>query len=217
MSSGEVPDVVVLRLPLYVRVLSQLLDQGDHVVSSEQLGSFLQMTPAQIRKDLSYFGRFGKQGRGYDVNFLREKLREILGLDLRWPTCLVGVGRLGQAIINYPGFVPEGFDILAAFDSDPEQVGTTVGGLAVEPMSMLDETVAAKGISIGIVAVPSAQAQPVIDRLVQAGVQGILNYAPIAPQVSMGTVIRNIDPVLSLQSMTFYLLEDGGVTLAATS
>ena len=217
MSSGEVPDVVVLRLPLYVRVLSQLLDQGDHVVSSEQLGSFLQMTPAQIRKDLSYFGRFGKQGRGYDVNFLREKLREILGLDLRWPTCLVGVGRLGQAIINYPGFVPEGFDILAAFDSDPEQVGTTVGGLAVEPMSMLDETVAAKGVSIGIVAVPSAQAQPVIDRLVQAGVQGILNYAPIAPQVSMGTVIRNIDPVLSLQSMTFYLLEDGGVTLAATS
>ena len=217
MSSGEIPDVVVLRLPLYVRVLSQLLDQGDAVVSSEQLGSLLQMTPAQIRKDLSYFGRFGKQGRGYDVNFLREKLREILGLDLRWPTCLVGVGRLGQAIINYPGFVPEGFDILAAFDSDLEQVGTTVGGLAVQPMSLLDETVSAKGISIGIVAVPSPQAQPVIDRLVQAGVQGILNYAPIAPQVPMDTVIRNIDPVLSLQSMTFYLMEDEGVTLTATS
>ncbi len=217
MSSGDVPDVVVLRLPLYVRVLSQLLDQGDHVVSSEQLGSFLQMTPAQIRKDLSYFGRFGKQGRGYDVKFLREKLREILGLDLRWPTCLVGVGRLGQAIINYPGFVPEGFDILAAFDSDPEQVATTVGGLAVEPMALLDETVAAKGISIGIVAVPSTQAQPVIDCLVSAGVQGILNYAPIAPQVPIGTVIRNIDPVLSLQSMTFYLLEDEAVPLTATS
>ena len=206
MSSGEIPDVVVLRLPLYVRVLSQLLDQGDAVVSSEQLGSLLQMTPAQIRKDLSYFGRFGKQGRGYDVNYLREKLREILGLDLRWPTCLVGVGRLGQAIINYPGFVPEGFDIMAAFDSDPEQVGTTVGGLAVQPMSSLDETVAATGISIGIVAVPSTQAQPVIDCLVRAGVHGILNYAPIAPQVPMDTVIRNIDPVLSLQSMTFYML-----------
>lgn len=215
MSSDEVPDVVILRLPLYVRVLSQLLDQGDDVVSSEQLGSLLQMTPAQIRKDLSYFGRFGKQGRGYDVTYLRDKLRGILGLDLRWPTCLVGVGRLGQAIINYPGFVPEGFDILAAFDSDPEQVGTTVGGLAVQPMSLLDETVAAKGISIGIVAVPSTQAQPVIDSLVRAGVYGILNYAPVAPQVPMDTVIRNIDPVLSLQSMTFYLLQDGASSMTA--
>lgn len=217
MSSFEVPEVVVVRLPLYVRALTTLLAEGSEVVSSQQLGSRLLMTPAQIRKDLSYFGRFGKQGRGYDVNFLREKLREILGLDLRWPTCLVGVGRLGQAIINYPGFVPEGFDILAAFDSDPEQVATTVGGLAVEPMALLDETVAAKGISIGIVAVPSTQAQPVIDCLVSAGVQGILNYAPIAPQVPIGTVIRNIDPVLSLQSMTFYLLEDEAVPLTATS
>ena len=215
MNSGEVPDVVVLRLPLYVRVLSQLLHRGDNVVSSDQLGALLQMTPAQIRKDLSYFGRFGKQGRGYDVKFLREKLRGILGLDLKWPTCLVGVGRLGQAIINYPGFVPEGFDILAAFDSDPEQMGTTVGGLAVQPMSCLDETVAAKGISIGIVAVPSAQAQSVIGRLVKAGVHGILNYAPVAPQVPTDTVIRNVDPVLSLQSMTFYLMQDRGAPLAA--
>ena len=113
--------------------------------------------------------------------------------------------------------MPEGFDILAAFDSDPEQVGTTVGGLAVQPMALLDETVAAKGISIGIVAVPSAQAQPVIDRLVRAGVYGILNYAPVAPQVPMDTVIRNIDPVLSLQSMTFYLLQEGEAVLTARS
>ena len=116
MDSFEVPEVVVLRLPLYVRALSQLRDSGTDVVSSQQLGSLLQMTPAQIRKDLSYFGRFGKQGRGYNVRFLLHELREILGLDREWRACLIGVGRLGHAIINYPGFSPEGFKIVAAFD-----------------------------------------------------------------------------------------------------
>ena len=163
------------------------------------------MTPAQIRKDLSYFGRFGKQGRGYNVKFLREELRQILGLDRQWPACLVGVGRLGQAIISYPGFDPEGFNIVAAFDSDPAQSGTMIGSLEVEPMADLDETVRARGIKIGIVAVPAEEAQVVIDVLVGAGILGILNYAPIAPQVPMSVVTRNIDPVLSLQSMTFYL------------
>ena len=204
----EAPDVVVLRLPLYVRALSQLLDRGDDVVRSHQLGTLLQMTPAQIRKDLSYFGKFGKQGKGYNVRFLRKSLRGILGLDQRGPTCLVGVGRLGQAVVNYPGFVPEGFDIVAAFDSGSEQIGTRVGGLNVQSMDDLDWTVASKGISIGIVTVPAPEAQYVIDCLIQSGVHGILNYAPVAPLVSMDTVIRNIDPVLSLQSMTFYLLED---------
>ena len=205
MTAPVIPDVVVLRLPLYVRALSQLQNEGADVVSSQQLGTLLQMTPAQIRKDLSYFGRFGKQGRGYNVKFLREELRQILGLDRQWPACLVGVGRLGQAIISYPGFDPEGFNIVAAFDSDPAQSGTMIGSLEVEPMADLDETVRARGIKIGIVAVPAEEAQVVIDVLVGAGILGILNYAPIAPQVPMSVVTRNIDPVLSLQSMTFYL------------
>ena len=208
MESGGVPDVVVLRLPLYVRALSQLLDAGNEVVSSQELGGLLQVTPAQIRKDLSYFGRFGKQGRGYNVRFLRDELKQILGLDRKWHACLVGMGFLGQAIVNYPGFAPEGFDIVAAFDSDPETVGTTVQGLTVQPMVELDELVRGGSISVGVVAVPAAQAQEVIDRLVDAGVHGILNYAPVAPQVPMSVVIRNIDPVLSLQSMTFYLLKE---------
>ena len=206
MNASEVPDVVVLRLPLYVRALTQLLESGGDIVSSQQLGALLQMTPAQIRKDLSYFGRFGKQGRGYNVRFLHEELRQILGLDRNWSACLVGVGNLGQAIINYPGFAPEGFNILAAFDSDPELVGMKVGDLAVQPMSELGKTLEPRGLSIGIVAVPASQAQSVIEQLVESGVQGILNYAPIAPYVPMGVVLRNIDPVLSLQSMTFYLL-----------
>ena len=205
MDSFDVPEVVVLRLPLYVRALSQLRDGGIDVVSSQQLGSLLQMTPAQIRKDLSYFGRFGKQGRGYNVRFLLQELREILGLDREWNACLIGVGRLGHAIINYPGFSPEGFKIVAAFDGDPKQVGTSIGGFKVRPMADLANVVAEMNISIGIVAVPASQAQEVIERLIKNNIKGILNYAPIAPQVPMNTVIRNIDPVLSLQSMTFYL------------
>ena len=207
MEPFQVPEVVVLRLPLYVRALTHILDDGTDVVSSQRLGSRLQMTPAQIRKDLSYFGRFGKQGRGYDVQFLLNELRQILGLDRQWTACLVGVGRLGRAIINYPGFTPEGFQIVAAFDADPEQVGDAIGGLKVQPMSDLARTVASLDIAIGIVAVPGAQAQSVIDQLVKGRIQGILNYAPVAPQVPMDVVMRNIDPVLSLQSMTFYLQE----------
>jgi redox-sensing transcriptional repressor len=205
MESVEIPEVVVLRLPLYVRALTQLSGEGYDVVSSQQLGSRLQMTPAQIRKDLSYFGRFGKQGRGYNVEFLLRELRRILALDREWYACLVGVGRLGRAIINYPGFSPEGFKIVAAFDSNPEQVGTVFGGLVVQPMSDLSQAVRERRISIGIVSVPASDAQAVIDQLVANGVKGILNYAPIAPQVPMNIVLRNIDPVLSLQSMTFYL------------
>ena len=207
MTPDDIPDVVVLRLPLYVRALTQLLAKGSSVVSSQELGGLLQMTPAQIRKDLSYFGRFGKQGRGYSVDFLRAELRQILGLDRNWDACLVGVGRLGQAIINYPGFAPEGFNVVAAFDGDPEQVGTKVGDLVVKPMSELAGVVGS-GVDIGIVAVPAAQAQTVIDQLLGCGVRGILNYAPVAPQVPMDVTLRNIDPVLSLQSMTFYLLRE---------
>ncbi len=205
-----VSDVVILRLPMYVRALSQLLDAGNDVVDSKTLGRLIRIAPAQVRKDLSYLGKFGKQGQGYSVPYLRDELRRILGLDRRWTACLVGVGNLGQAIIDYPGFVPEGFRIVAAFDSDPELVGKSVGGIPIGPMSDLDESVNAADITIGIVAVPASQAQSVIERLVQAGVQGILNYAPVAPHVPDGVILRNIDPVLSLQSMTYYLLQGSG-------
>ncbi|MDA1189981.1 MAG: redox-sensing transcriptional repressor Rex [Chloroflexi bacterium] len=206
MITVQVPEVVVLRLPLYVRALTQLADDGIEVVSSQQLGRRLQMTPAQIRKDLSYFGRFGKQGRGYKVEFLMRELGQILGLDRRWNTCLVGVGRLGRAIINYPGFAPEGFNILAALDSDLTQINTPVGDhLIVQPMGNLGAEIRRHEIVIAIVAVPAAQTQTVIDELVKSDIKGILNYAPVAPQVPMNVVLRNIDPVLSLQSMTYYL------------
>jgi redox-sensing transcriptional repressor len=204
-SNTDAPEVVVQRLPLYVRVLAQFDATGAEMVSSEQLGTQLQMTPAQIRKDLSYFGRFGKQGRGYNVKRLSQELRSILGLNRQWNAGLVGVGRLGRAIIAYPGFKPEGFHVVAAFDEDPSVVGSSVGGIDVRPIEQIRETVAELGIHIGIVAVPALNAQSVFDALVESGIKAILNYAPVAPQVPLDVKVRGVDPVLALQSMTYFL------------
>ena len=205
---SEVPEVVISRLPQYVRILNRLLDDGIQVVSSQQLGEKLQVTPAQIRKDLSYFGRFGKQGRGYSVSDLLDRLRQILGINSPWNVAVVGVGRLGRAILSYPGFSPDGFRLVAAFDLNNRVVGETVGGLVVRKMDELDQVVTEEKISIAIVAVPAEFTQTVVDQLVACGVRAILNYAPITPQVREGIRIRNIDPVLSLQSMTYYISDE---------
>ena len=133
----EIPEVVINRLPTYARALATLAENGEAVVSSQALGEALDVTPAQIRKDLSYFGRFGKQGRGYNVQSLLARLREILGLDRQWHVCVVGVGRLGQAIVEYGGFEPQGFKILAAFDSNPELEGRSIGNLSVQNLDEL--------------------------------------------------------------------------------
>ena len=204
----QVPEVVISRLPQYVRILNRLLEDGTQVVSSQQLGEKLQVTPAQIRKDLSYFGRFGKQGRGYSVRDLLDRLRQILGINSHWSVAVVGVGRLGRAILSYPGFNPDGFHLVAAFDLSNKVVGESIGGLVVRKMEELDETVRQEKISIAIVAVPVEYTQNVVDQLVACGVRAILNYAPITPQVREGIRIRNIDPVLSLQSMTYYINDD---------
>ena len=201
----EIPEVVINRLPVYARALSELAASGETVVSSQALGELLDVTPAQIRKDLSYFGRFGKQGRGYSVNGLLTKLREILCIDRQWRVCLVGVGRLGQAIAEYGGFGPQGFEIVAAFDANAEEIGHKVGGVAVRHSDELDPFLQANRVDIGIVAVPAVEAQKVVDRLVQAGIRAILNYAPITAHVPADVTIRHIDPVLSMQSMTFYI------------
>lgn len=203
--SLEIPEVVIDRLPVYARTLALLTQQGREVVSSQELGIQLGVTPAQIRKDLSYFGRFGKQGRGYNVKHLLEELRQILGLTRPWSMALVGVGKLGQAIVAYDGFAPQGFRIVEAFDADPKLVGTKVNDLIVKSVVSLPEVLRGQEIEIGIVAVPAANAQQVIDMLVASGVKGILNYAPIAPQVPPHVRIKDIDPVLSLQSMTYYV------------
>ncbi len=208
----EIPEVVINRLPVYARALSELASRGETVVSSQALGELLDVTPAQIRKDLSYFGRFGKQGRGYNVTSLLSKLQEILGIDRQWRLLLVGVGRLGQAIAEYGGFGPQGFHITAAFDASPAVVGTRVGGVEVRNIEQLDSYLTTNRVDIGIVAVPAHEAQRVVDKLVKAGIRAILNYAPITAHVPRDVSIRHIDPVLAMQSMTFYIkrAEPGG-------
>jgi redox-sensing transcriptional repressor len=201
----EIPPVVIDRLPLYARALASLESHGREVVSSQELGHVLNVTPAQIRKDLSYFGRFGKQGRGYNVQKLLDELRRILGLNRQWTMALVGAGRLGRAIMGYEGFTPQGFRIVEAFDSDPNVVGTEVSGVVIKDTADLETVLRVNRVDVGIVAVPGETAQGVIDALVRCGVRAILNYAPIAAHVPRGVHIKRVDPVLALQGMTYYL------------
>ena len=201
----EIPDVVIDRLPLYYRLLSRLDAEGFTVVSSQELGEELGITPAQIRKDLSYFGRFGKQGRGYSVNKLQEELKAILGLDRRWDVVVVGIGRLGRAIASYPGFEGQGFDIIAMYDTSTALVGTEIEGQRVRDVAMLETDLKRTPVNVGIVAVPGEFAQNVVDTLVNAGVHAILNYTPNRIQAPRGIEVRHINPVLFLQSMTYHL------------
>ncbi len=204
-SWNEAPEAVVSRLPQYVRALGRLLEGGTEVISSQQLGERTQITPAQIRSDLHHFDRFGKTSRGYNVKHLLERLKLILGLNTNWNMALLGVGRLGQAILGYPGFTSEGFHLVAAFDDNPTVVGLQVEGITVRPIEELDQVVREQNINIAILAVPREHAEEVIDRLIECGVRAILNYAPIMPKAQQGMKIANIDPVLALQSMTYYL------------
>ena len=201
----EIPPVVIDRLPVYARALSALERQGREVVSSQELGSRLGVTPAQIRKDLSYFGRFGKQGRGYNVRKLLDELHRILGLDRHWRMALVGVGKLGRAILGYEGFTPQGFRIVEAFDVNPSRVGERISNLTVKDVNVLERVLSENPVDVGVVAVPAEIAQDVIDALIRCGVRAILNYAPIAARVPPGIQVKRIEPVLALQSMTYYL------------
>lgn len=201
----EIPEVVIDRLPLYYRLLARLEAEGRAVVSSQELGDELGVTPAQIRKDLSYFGRFGKQGRGYSVHRLAAELRQILGLDGRWKVAVVGIGRLGHAIASYPGFEGQGFDIIALYDANPHVIGQEVEGKRVQDVANLGEDLRTNPVDIGIVAVPAEAAQRVVDILVDSGVTAILNYTPVRVQVRGNVELKHINPVLFLQSMTYHL------------
>lgn len=202
------PDVVIRRLPLYARSLRYLLQEGIHSVSSQELGERINVTAAQIRKDLSYFGEFGKQGIGYDVEKLLSQIEDILGLTQEWAVALVGVGHLGQAIARYEGFHTKGLRIVALFDSDGAKIGEEVAGLTIQDDEQISEVVRRLDVKLAIVAVPATRAQDVTDKLVAAGVRAILNYAPIIVQVPEGVWVRYIDPIAVLHSMTYYLARE---------
>jgi len=200
----DIPDIVINRLPLYVRTLNDLKSMNQTTISSEHLGHLLQTTPAQIRKDFSHFGKFGKQGKGYNIDYLLEELREILNLNKSWNSCVVGVGKLGQAVINYQGFKDEGYLIKVAFDITIPKT-KIINDIEIRSISDMNQYIKTHDIKIGIVAVPAIDAQGVIDRLIQSGVKGILNYAPMKPIIPNNVSCMNIDPILSLQSMSYYL------------
>ena len=204
--ANEIPDIVIGRLPLYLRALRRLAVEGEKpTTSSQELGDRLGLSSAQIRKDLSLFGDFGKQGTGYHINYLIEQLRRILHLDREWPVALIGAGFLGHALAHYGGFHSRGFRIAWIFDNDPDKVGKRMAALTVQHIDELEETIRQEGARVAILAVPAGAAQAMTDRVVEAGIKAILTYAPINLSVPDGVQVQYSDPVVQLQRMTFYL------------
>ncbi len=205
METKLVPNIVVGRLPLYLRTLQLMSQEGRRVTSSQELGERLGISAAQIRKDLSQFGEFGKQGTGYNIEFLTDQLRQILDVNKVWDVAVVGIGDVGHALARYQGFSNRGFRIVLLFDNDPHKVGTTVGGFTVDNISEMVANIKKAGVQIAMLSVPVEHAQQVTDLLVEAGVKAILNYAPINIAVPPDVHVQYIDPVLHLQRMTYYL------------
>ncbi|MCL4561099.1 MAG: redox-sensing transcriptional repressor Rex [Chloroflexi bacterium] len=205
MTDKLIPDIVVGRLPRYLRAIQQMSKEGFQTTSSQVLGERLGISAAQIRKDLSQFGEFGKQGTGYPIPYLIQQLQHILKINRKWEMVLVGVGDLGHAIARYQGFANGGFHITMVFDNDPKKIGSQVGDYIVKDIALLDQNVRAAGIKIAMLTVPASEAQTVADCLVQSGIQSILNYAPVTLTVPPHVHVQNIDPVINLQRMTYYL------------
>ncbi len=205
MTENQIPDVVIGRLPIYLLKLNQLLREGQKVVSSAQLAEMIGIPATQIRKDLSWFGGFGKQGSGYDVVHLLDQLNTILNLNRIWQVVLVGAGNLGKAVVEYDGFRRKGFEICAVFDNEPKRIGSQIGHLFVQDVENLAAYVKENDILVAALAVPASAAPGVADLLVKAGVRAILNYAPVTLRLPKEVAVSYVDPVLSLQKMTYYL------------
>jgi redox-sensing transcriptional repressor len=203
-AARRIPEATVARLPLYYRALLDTADQHVATVSSERLAELAGVNAAKVRKDLSYLGSYGTRGVGYDVEFLLHQISRELGLTQDWPVVIVGVGNLGHALANYRGFGARGFQVEGLVDADPKKVGTKVGNLVVEALDDLPRIVEERKIAIGIVATPAAAAQEVADRLVQAGVSSILNFAPTVVTVPKEVSLRKVDLAIELQILSFH-------------
>ena len=200
---ARIPRPTVKRLSLYLRELEALSERGLQTVSSKQLGGALGLTDAQVRKDLAFFGQFGHPGIGYSVEELITELRKILGTDRQWNACIVGAGNIGRALMPYARFRRKGFEIVAVFDSDSSVHGQVIAGHKVRPMTDLKHLVPERNILIGIVAVPAAAAQGVADQLIDAGVRGILNFAPVRLEVHDQVSVLSVDFSQSLEQLAF--------------
>lgn len=205
MAALNTPDIVIGRLPLYLRALTQMAEEGIEITSSQELGSRLGISSAQIRKDLSQFGEFGKQGTGYNINFLADEIKKILHVDRIWDVVLVGAGDLGHAVAHYAGFIRRGFKIVAVYDNSPSKIGEAVASYTVRDIRQLKSDILSMNIKVAMLAVPAQNAQAVSDELVEAGVKAILCYAPTSLRLPANIYVQYIDPLLRLQHMTYYL------------
>lgn len=205
MNAEKIPDIIIGRLPIYLRALQRLADKGIQNTSSQELGEIIGISAAQIRKDISQFGEFGKQGTGYSIPFLIERLRDILKLNRVWDVIVVGMGDMGHALARYNGFVNRGFQVTMLFDNDPQKIGQRVHGLEICDTAELVEKIKQNKIKIAMLTVPASAAQEVADQLVKAGVKAILNYAPLHLNVPADVRVQHIDPANHLQRMTYYL------------
>jgi len=205
MNAEKIPDIIITRLPVYLRALQRMADHGIKTTSSQELGEHVGISAAQIRKDISQFGEFGKQGTGYSIPYLLDKLREILKVDRLWDVIIVGAGDMGHALARYQGFTDRGFNVLMIFDNDQTKIGQKIGDLIVEDTTNLVEKVQSSGVKIAMLTIPDTAAQETTDKLVQAGVKAILNYAPISLNVPASVKVQYIDPATHLQQMTYYL------------
>lgn len=200
----RIPEATVARLPVYLRSLAELIEEKIPTVSSEQLAEMAGVNAAKVRKDLSYLGSYGTRGVGYEVEYLAFQMSRELGLTHDWPVAIVGAGNLGQALANYGGFSERGFPVAALIETDLSKVGDVVHGVTVHHIDDLPALAAEKGIAIGIIATPAAAAQEVADRLAEAGIGSILNFAPAVISVPEGASLRKVDLALELQILSFY-------------
>lgn len=204
-TSRKVPQSAIRRLSLYLRVLEELEVEGQLTASSRILASRTGTTAAQVRKDLSFFGSFGKRGLGYAVGPLTRQLRDILGLSRSWRMALIGAGRMGAALFEYPHFRERGFEFVAVFDSDPAKIGRRWNGLTVQRPDHLAEDLRGAGVEIAVLTVPARAAQEVTDAVVAAGVRGILNFAPVQVRVPPGVTVNDVNMTVELEALSFSL------------
>jgi redox-sensing transcriptional repressor len=203
-TAREIPEATVARLPVYLRALNTLSEDGTVTCSSEDLAAAAGVNSAKLRKDLSYLGSYGTRGVGYDVDYLRYQIAREIGVTQDWPVVIVGIGNLGHALANYSGFRSRGFRVVALLDADPERHHEIVAGVDVRPFDDLTQIVREQGVAIGVIATPAAAAQSVADKMVEVGITSILNFAPTVLNVGPGVDVRKVDLSIELQILAYH-------------
>jgi redox-sensing transcriptional repressor len=203
-TARDIPEATVARLPVYLRALTTLSEQGISTCSSEDLAGAAGVNSAKLRKDLSYLGSYGTRGVGYDVDYLRYQIAREIGVTQDWPVVIVGIGNLGHALANYSGFRSRGFRVVALLDADPKRHDEVVAGVDVRPFDDLEQIVKEHGVAIGVIATPALAAQDVADRMVASGITSILNFAPSVLSVPTGVDVRKVDLSIELQILAYH-------------